>query len=391
MEFIMITTTNSRESISLNELIPAKSNYGQKIDKKSLQTVIRTHIGVIGLTIAAIKSFQQGDIPDPLVGENACQIRAAYYSAQAADASVMSALSEICPKLEGLIERISKVKLPVGKEVASMDEIIQENDLDVKVPPAVAPIVFGHILTISKESDLSIRKESEASLPKLALKEGNDPKKLKGLSTGAARELIKHARRSLSEWSVQYLQDEAERYCMKGPEGILTDSMGLKSAPASPGMEILLTSMKVHRTAIVLKNRIIDSDGNVRGQVTLLCKPDGKNRSYQVVKVPKEEDLNCPGMIIEAVTISSKQRTEEELAAEIIEVGIEPIIYANFAAHPQYGGGCKTVEPPKCEERERWLQVAREKGLCAENPDLCRMYHIYAAPVGKHLSVGGSK
>jgi len=367
----MIKTTHDTEPISIKDLVPNAENYAKKVDKKTLQMVLKNHLGVIGLSLAAIRAFVQGDMTDPLVGENACQIRAAYYCAQAADPKKMQALSEICPKLEDLMERISKVKLPDKGE--TWDEVLKQNDLDPKIPSIVSPILYGHILTISKNSELTIQKKQ------LALKEECDPKKLDGVSNGSARELIKHARRSLSAWSVQYLRDEAARLGLEGPQNVLTDNMGLQTAPATPGMKVLLAGMKANGLMIVLKNRIRDEEGSERGQVTLHYSPEGNERSYQVIK-PSQEDIGRPAMIIEAVSIST--RTPEELESEMIAEGLEPMLWANFAAHPQYGGGCKLIEPDPYEERERWHEYARQRGLCAANPDLCRMYHIFAGRVG---------
>lgn len=358
-------------SISIYKLIPGGET---QVNKKSLQGAIKKHIGVISLAITAINAFIRGETLDPLVGENACQIRAAYYCAQAADPKVIKSLAEVTLKLEDLKGRISAVKLQGDKVNTSWDEIAKENGLDIEVPSVVAPIVHGYILTITKDSKLSIEKKE------LNLVEANDPKKLEGI--GGARDVIKHARRQLSARSVCYLQEEAERLGIPGPEAILEDSMGLKTAPASPGMEILLTSMKVNGTIIALKNRLRDEEGQERGQVTLLYRPDGEKRCYQVIEDPQSVDRNCTAMVIEAVSISANPRSEEELKEEIVQLGIEPIIYANFAAHPQYGGMCKAIPPPPNEEREKWLKVALEKGLCAANPEVCRMYHIYAARIG---------
>ncbi|MBS0629385.1 MAG: hypothetical protein JSS30_04070 [Verrucomicrobia bacterium] len=361
----MMKTTYDPGPISIKQLVPNSASYGENKNKKALQTVIKNHVGVIALSIAAIQAFIRGDMPDPLVGENACQIRAAYYCAQATDSEKMESLKEICPKLEDLMARVSKLKMP---EMASVDQVIEENDLDLSLPPVVAPIVFGHILTVSKQSELSIQKKD------LSLKEECDPKKLEAVSNGYARDLIKHSRRSLSAWSVQYLRDEAARLNMPGPENVLTDHMGLQTAPAMPGMKVLCAAMKANGIMIVLKNRIIDEEGKDGGQITLHYSPD-----YQVV-TPRPQDVGRPAMIIEAVSISS--RAAEQLEKEIIAEGIESIILANFAAHPQYGGSCKLSEPKADGERERWHEIAKRRGLCAANPDLCRMYHIYAGRVG---------
>lgn len=370
----MISVTKNSELISLTQLTP--SNCIEKMGSKSLQNVLKNHVGTIGLTLAAIQLFQQGSLPDPLVGENACHIRAAQYAALAGDGKIMRELEEVALKLEDVFARCSKLKLG-GKGEASLIEVLQKNDLDLQIPSIICPIVLGHILTISKQTDLSIKKDAGSDLPKVSLLEGNDPKKLEGFTQKSAKQLIKNARQSLAEASIQYLCNEADLLQMRGPEHVLTDSLGLQTAPLLQAMQILLASMKVHRTTIVLKNRIIDAEAKEKGQVTLLFAPDGRERCYQVVKVPQEEGL--PAFVIKAVSISSRSRSPEELEAELIDVGIETIILANAAAHPQYGGKSKNQQPPPSVELTALKELAIKRGLCEQNQDLCRIYHVYGS------------
>lgn len=376
----MNSVTNSSDLMSLTKLTP--SNCTEKMSNKKLQNVLKNHLSTMRISLAAIKLFQQGIMPHPLVGENACQIRAAIYTALAGSEQSMRDLAVVEHKLEDLIARISMLNL-VGKQEVSLIEVLQENDLDLQVPSIVCPIVLGHILTVSKQSDLSIKKAAGSDLPDVSIIEANDPKKLEGFSPSLAKVLIKNARQSLSELSIQYLRDEAARVGMEGPQDVITDSIKLQTAPLLPGMQILLASMKMHRTAIVLNNRIIDAEGVEKGQVNLLFTPDG--RSYQVVKAPQQEELERPAVIIEAVSISNTPRAAEELEAELIEVGIEPIILANCAAHPQFGGMSKNIEPPPSDERSALKVIAVKRGLCQQNPNLCRILHIFAGRVGGSL------
>lgn len=365
--------------MSLTKLTPSNCTEMQNV--KSLRNVLKNHLSTLKLTAEALRLFLEGNMPDPLVGENACQIRTAIYTHLAQDPKAMQQLAGVAEKVEALIERLSLLEVKRG---ASLVELLQENEADLQVPSMVCPIVLGHILTISKESALTIKKNG--GLPSVSLIEGNKPQKMGGISASVAKVLIKNARQALSEMSIQYLRDEASSLAIEGPCNVITDQNRLHTTPLLPGMKILLESMNARGTPILLKNRIIDPEGSERGVVTLLSR--GGERGFQDMQEPLPEDRDCAAMIIEAVSISSKMRTPQELKKEMIAEGLERIILANSAAHPQYGGVSKEIEPPQTEEREALKAVALEKGLCEKNPDLCQIYHIFAGRIGAHVQGG---
>jgi hypothetical protein len=376
----MIASTTS-DMISLTQLTP--SNCIEKHPVKQLQIILKNHLCILQLTSDALRRFQAGIMPDPLVGENACQIRTSLYTRLAKDPIAMTKLEAVALQVDEVRNRLLQVDISKGKNSSFM-ELLEKNGADLQVPSIVCPIVFGHMLTISKKSDLSIKKEG--GVPKICLAEEIDPATLQMGSVHAGQAMIKKARQTLSELSITHLQQEAALLRIEGPKDVLIDRCRLSSTPMLPGMQILLSSIKAHRTPIVLKNRMIDAAGIVTGAVILVAQADQRGR----LQIVETVDPNCPAMIIEAACISGKPRTDDALKAEMMAIGIESIILANSAAHPQYGGMSKGIEPPRSEEREALKALAFEKGLCEANPDLCQIFHVFPGKVGAHAPVGAA-
>lgn len=381
----MTIKTNIIDSISIAQLMPI--NCTEKMDGKGVKNKLSNYSGLMGLTHTAISAFLNGDLPDPLVGENACQIRAALYTDLAQDQEIVIELKKVCEMLEKNSGPLAKAV--VGKTRSSLMDVLGENHLDLCIPQGIGSIVcsilFGHILTVTKVSLLTIEKVE------VSLKESNDPKLLKGISTGFAKDLIKESRKSLADRSIKYLRSEACLLPMSPKiksliaimeTEVLSDPLGLQTAPLLAGMQIILASMKKHHTPIVLKDRMIDVEGIDAGTVSMVFEPTGKDGEYEAVENLSAVKKDRAGVIVEAVSISEKPCDNKQLATSIIKIGIETIILANCAAHPQYGGSNKGVEPPQTEEREALKEIALQEGLCDRNPKLCRIYHIY----GRHLA-----
>ncbi|HEY5260335.1 MAG TPA: hypothetical protein VIJ46_06775 [Rhabdochlamydiaceae bacterium] len=386
-----ITPVKTSDSISLAQLM--LKNCEEKMESKAAKGVLTNYRGLMGLARAALSAFLAGDLPDPLVGENACQIRAALYAHIIQDGEMMTDLKKVCALIEKNHGSLEHIKLPEGKARYSVMDVLQSQQLDLCVPlrmsSVIGPILFGHILTVTKLSDLKIEKAE------VSLKESNDPKLLQGLSVGFAKDIIREGRKVLSNCSIQYLRNEVrllpmssriETLCTHMEKDVLSDPLGLQTAPLLPGMEILLASMKSHHTPIVLRDRMIDGEGKEIGKVELLFAPTGKEGKYEAIKDLAGVDRERGAFVIEAVAISDKPPDCKQLASSLVEIGIETIILANSAAHPQYGGANKTVEFQTA-EREALKERALKLGLCASNPELCRIYHIFAGMVSKNLKV----
>ncbi len=387
--------------ISLAQLVDL--NCEEPMESKSIKSQLSNYIGIVGLTHSAVTLFLNGNMPDPLVGENACQIRATMYCHLSDDLASIQELKKLSLMLASspmVATTINVAGIPLPKDKrSSLSEVLKSAQMDVFIPSEMSqilrPILLGHVLTVSKVSVLSINKSS------VSLQESNDSKLLAGLSSSFAKDLIKESRKALSNISISYLRSEASLLPMTqerdilssmmepAPKGaVLSDPLGLQTAPLLVGMKILLASMKVHNTAIILKDRLLDTMEQEKGTATLIFEPTGQDGSYEVVKDLKGVDKKKPAFIIEAVAITDKSADVDELASSLATIGIEKIILANCAAHPQYGGKNKTVEPPRTDEREDLKDLAMKLGLCDLRPELCRIYHIFSGMIGKELPAG---
>jgi hypothetical protein len=381
------------DSISLAQLMLV--NCTEKMADKAVKTLLSNYSGLMGYTQVALRAFLMGDLPDPLVGENACQIRAVLYSHLSQDHEIVPEIEKVCEMIEKNSGPLAKVV--VGKTRLSLMDVLEANQLNICVPnrisSTVCSILYGHILTVTKTSILSI-KDIDVSLM-----ESNDIKLLAGVTKTFARDLIKESRRSLASYSINYLRSEVRSLPMSPKtehlievmeRDVLSDPLGLQTAPLLPGMQILLASMKRRNISIVLRDHMRDRSNKEMRTVVLLFNPTGQDGRYEAVENLGAVNKDQSGFVVEAVAISDESRDNKQLASSLITVGIETIILANCAAHPQYGGGNKGVEPLLTEERECLKERAVKQGLCATNPELCRIYHIFAGLLSKHLLVKGS-
>ena len=235
-----IMPAKTSDSVSLAQLM--LKNCEEKMESKAAKGVLSNYRGLMGLARAAVSAFLAGDLPDPLVGENACQIRAALYAHIIQDGEMMTDLKKVCALIEKNHGELEHIKLPEGKARYSVMDVLQSQQLDLCVPlrmsSVIGPILFGHILTVTKLSDLKIEKAE------VSLKESNDPKLLQGLSVGFAKDIIREGRKVLSNCSIQYLRNEVRLLPMSSRkravdypygEGCFERSLRVAYSSSAPG------------------------------------------------------------------------------------------------------------------------------------------------------------
>lgn len=389
--------------VSLREALSLDTKISE--EPKALQNRLDNYKGVVILAKEAIESYLKGVYPDPLVGENACQIRAVLYCQLAQDPTSIKDLTETVCKLDKMIGEgkdkgtLDSIKLPKKKQ--SLSEVLEENKADIDIPETLKDkicwILYGHILTVTKDSKIDIDKNS------LSLIEALDYKKLPSkVSSSFSKQLIKDSRKKISALSIEYLKKELESLPADDmtsnlltvvKEQVLVDDLEIQTVPMLPATMILLQALKAHNISIILRNRVIEN-GNEKDakSIRILYSPTGKDKQYEVVKDLSSIDKARPVVVLEAVSLTDKPSDLKTIEASIHKIGVETILLAACAAHNQYGGTHKSMVPTPIKEideiRTSLTDLANKEGLSKENSEVCRIYHIYAGTIGSHL-IGG--
>ena len=372
-------------------------------DFKQIKTAIKNFKLLIELTLDSIRDFQEGNYEnfDPLVGDNACQIRAILYWEIASINNIQSELKNWSIHLRYVSESLNSLKVDEEHSI-SLFNFFEMNKIDHKVHEIVYLILLGYILTLSKKTLFGLEKNSNTGKIEFIGKERNDVSSIQNIlskiqndvSKSFCENLIKNAKKELSVLSINFVKQKL--FFMKPTheklrlekmlnENVLIDSRGLHHAPFLPAMEILLEYMLKQQIPIVLKIKMIHADNaKEKGVFSILYTVCPTNNIFVPITSRDKKNNQQPAFIIEALSISNRFPSQEHLLQELAKKSIVEIILSNFAAHNQYGGNHKHINIP--DSRRDTLKLKAEKeGFCIINPELSRIYHIYVAPISDHV------
>lgn len=308
----------------------------------------------------ALEQLKTGNLAsfDALVGECACQVRAV---------KIVSIYSNF---LRVGIENLTAEEL----EFLTLSYLLtvakgKRNDR--------SPVVldFKHKFTINEET--SYKYLQKITPDKLTYKPGTA--------------LIQAAQRRLAELSVKFLQELAKKRSDKELISALSytlfdrDETCLKREHCGyyPSMKILLNYILSEGYAIGLYIQSINpEDLKVH---KLYYKP--KNGILTFIYEDEIND-NDPILIIQghSALVNDQENGLREIQPIFSKLGIEDIILANFAAHPQFAGKQKSSDIPYeklgifnlLEQKNQHHSFAETHGCSLDNMNLFFLNHIYA-------------
>lgn len=365
---------------------------------------------LVGLTLRALEKVSEGMIPDPTVGENACQLRSGFYTEiyNAADFSTMieqtkATLLDVKSKfserkfvfkhptvISGTILR-EKVSVPKG----SVDHFLDSVGVSVTVDPRVMMIVAGFFLEMARPATYAFALEGgRVVINQHVQKDGSDELKQLGYKSKVSvhnfSEMFKVA---LSKFSVQEAQrcasavvpeEESERLLrMVSGDRVKVTAQGLYTVPCFSSSEALLHRAHQLGTPLVVRIHRVDAmTAAVSGVVDFFFKSEEGNYvpGFSADLVTKRSAIFC-----EAVSAVHPALTEEEVRAEMATRDITEVILAFMATHPVYGGSLNGM---KGHDEERAVRKplkakAMEIGCCMKNQKFCRLFHMMAVPTAK--------
>lgn len=381
----------------LYEEKPLQTLYFKKADESwiSSQTVLENFETVIKVTLEALKAAidQKTFLFDPLVGENACQIRTAMFVLLFNDKNHVKALkkayekiAKIYPILKKKIQKQALLPSKVLKKIY-LNSFLDQEGLNIQIPKLVHLILHSYLLTITKTSVFSLVRNPKTHLLETSLIEDNLQKALfvirpNSISRKASESFYKNARKIVSELSTRFILENAD-IIAPGFDKVLmehyliTDERGLEQLPCYYSMKVIwCLALKTSSSIVLNLQRIEQQTGQTIDYLSFLFVPDPSKSCFVL-----EQDFSHlkRGQVyfkIDAVSIGPKV-SQESFIQEFSRKDFLEWILAFAGAHPQYGGMENKREIPDNKEIQIKKEQAIKEGFCRENPITCQPWHIY--------------
>ena len=347
----------------------------------------------VALGLEAITYIVEGNLPDPNVGENACQIRAVIFANDynSDDFSVVLHASKAV--FEKNLINLKDSPSPAPKVANRLDAFLQKNDLTFTLDERVYRLVLGYLLHLHEPSlNHSFAKDLKGKVQPFGKDKETTVLTEKGFSRAAIRKLKKVAQYQLALGSVKAVQSLAQGLrqserdrlvpMVNGNEVKITEH-GYTVIPCFSTSEVLFTHACAQKTPLVVRiHQVNATTAKEEGCTTFFFKSNGD----QYALVAAEDFSGNEAVIVtDAASIADPVLKKEELEQQMASRPIVDTLMAFMATHPAYGGGLKNQPGPveESEKREALAEKAKAWGCCPENPTVCRPFHMYPAVFSK--------
>lgn len=367
----------------LSELLPYElgaKTHSRLIDgiKEYLLLLVAAEKSMKSLSLRRLKDF------DPLVGENACQIRAVKLAL-----IIRSGLFNI-DQLSQAIEQAKNKVLDLLNSPAmllssgiSLKDVLKSEQLDITINPSEAFLIKSYILTKVK---ILLPPNEERPLIK---NERTDTKKIKEISeVGSmfAGDFVKFLREKMSATSVRFVQELAKDGFLAGAatqqlsDRYLVKHRGLDCLPCFATARVLMHQAVRYQLPIVMfvEQRAKDQNCTTVEKSALFFQatPEG----YVRVEY-SNMDPQAPALFFLGSTIGTNSGLLEKDSwiKELSEKGPVDLILAYAAAHRQYPNPSDEalLSEVKDLEYEYYKTKANEWGCSLENPSCFFLSHAF--------------
>jgi hypothetical protein len=370
---------------------------------------------LVSIFSAAVQKLAEGVIPDPTVGENACQLRAGLYTEIVNSPNYEELIAQSKQILDTTRKRLmdSTFKIVRGRahvtsyegektefRMETIEGMCRFLKIDTRIDSKIALIAEGIILDFVRPCTYSFamengqvvinQDETYASTAEVAESGFTSVIAVKKLSDTIKKHLSRKSSKFVARCAAKAKPpDEAVRLVrMVTGDRVRDTKLGFRAVPCFSSSQAVFCSAAENATPLVV--RIFRTDATtaaVVGAVELFFIPtDGV---YQ--PVPKETiAAQRAAMLCEAVSAASPPLSEEEIKMELSGHNIIQTIMAFMATHPVYGGdlkGCKGHEE-ETEARQPFKAIAKEFGFCIKNQRVCRPFHMLAVPTKQFFTQG---
>ncbi len=351
-----------------------------------------TYKKYVVLAEEAVASFFKGDLPDPKVGENACQIRATMYADAYNSQGFFDVLEEARSVLEKVHKQLEKVPAPSKKEKSSLRAFLKATDVDFTLDERVYNFVSGYLLHVHETSVDYFAKDLKGKVQPLATDTETNVLVERGFSKGTVKRLRKVAQKQLAFASVKAVQTMAlglpnvERqrlYPMVSGDQVKVTDHQQPVVPCFSVGEIIFSHACANKIPIVVRIHQVDAETAVeKGQTLFFFKSNGAKYTPAVFDDFSGKEA---AIMTDSASISYPVLTKGQLEKEMYSRSIVETLMAFMAVHPSYGGGLKNHPGPEEEfsRREPYAMLADEWGCSVEDPLVCRPFHMYPIVLAK--------
>lgn len=355
---------------------------------KELPGILKKYLEFITLAQQAVEKFDKREMPffDPLVGEHACQIRAAMFAEILNKEGIDEHIKLVRKRLADHADQIrSFIAAPPvrSRYVVSFKAFLEENNAIFDASEEILIIISSFILSETKKVKFEPNIHGVPSRHERIL--AKDLSKEKGLVPNFANAIIDMAQKELSKLSVIYVQRIALQHLVSNEEklgarlvfgnNVKEDERHRSMIPCYPTMQLIFKRMLINKIPLVLRiEQFIKNQIKPYGCINLIFGND-KNGGYTKVDNPSQV-LQIGAVFIHAKSITDKEQPAKILEEKILSHPITKLILYALADHPPYGSDDKVISPenPEC-DLDR--QLAHQLGTCRSNPSLFMLEHIY--------------
>jgi hypothetical protein len=362
----------------LSQLLPYEPSSKSWIKdglKEYLVLLVAAEQTVLSLHREELKNF------DPLVGENACQIRAL---------KLALVISECSFDLERLSRDVRAAKLRAEQllmsetiEASSLGDVLVHHDLEVSINENEAFLIKAFLLSSVKTS-----KSTKEEMP-LVKSEYTDTKKIKELGpVGSmfADNLVKKLRRKLAAISVKFVQKIGKNLsCFKDSLHMVSDEFimnhkGLDTLPCYWTAQVLMRQAMEKQIPIVLIAEQKAKDHNYATIRKTALFFESTEEGYEQVST-SSFDPSKPALILLGTTCRNFNDLPEHdiWVNELLEHSPTEMILAYAATHRQYPDETKDHLFENNQDRDYLYhkEKAHEWGCSQENPSRFFLAHAF--------------
>ncbi|EDV29192.1 uncharacterized protein TRIADDRAFT_52828 [Trichoplax adhaerens] len=344
------------------------------------------------LTVAAeqvLELSRKNDINkfDPLVGENACQIRAVetalifFKPSQENSTAILPKIRQIKLKCQNLIKDVGQL----AKEGYSLADLLQRDNIEIKLNFDEIYLIQSYLLTKVK-----MPRPPKEEYP-LIKNEYTDTKKIKEISSVGsmfADRLVSHLRKSLSELSVQFVQELTYQIDLDQniKRMISTDYVAmhrnLTCLPCFWVMKVIMKAALFYKIPIVMHVQLKSKDRNYQLEHEIFLYFEATSFGYKRVS-PTCSRKESPAIILLGSTCRdfNKLPSVNEWIEEIATSGPFDLLLAYAAAHRQYPNETSERKIRQMnlqdEEFELYQHNAFEYGCSMQNSSRFFLSHAY--------------
>ncbi|MBX9745074.1 MAG: hypothetical protein K2X08_07700 [Chlamydiales bacterium] len=369
----------------------------------NLEKALREYQFLINLIIEANQKLQEGELEqfDSLVGENACQIRALKIAKIFKRKSVdFYSLKEKAEKSNNRVNEIlnSKTIEILKRKGDSLQKVLFDEEIDVELTSDELFMLYSFVLTKMKENTTLAKEESKETLRSLTLLEKTSPQKIlpwkSNISGAFVKNLAIHIKKQLSEASVRFIQEEAEKLDdptiakMVSSDFVYKHQASLECIPLFWTMKTILQSASADSIPFLIHAKLVEKelDGYKVAHHEYVPFEVDASGTFSSVKLISEKIERTPVFIIEGVALQDHHLDESTLQSwrsRFHSYSFVDLILFNAAAHRQYPDPSLDAKLQTVEDLdyETYRAGSSCRGFSLDNPTTFMINHIYVKSV----------